>query len=178
MARNLCFMSFVLGSEVFSIMPARDCCHTPACLQGNFALPYCFCLLSAPTAACRYRNVHEARETYKTLKDQNIGNAATCAQLYADWAAMESSAGEVERALSVLRKGIKAGAQPPQASGPVPSGICSLGMACACDQPSHTGLWALLKVKWDNMQLAIVCKMPADYFLVMWTVLGSCPPHC
>lgn len=100
--------------------------------------------------AYRYRNQHEARETYKTLKDQNIGNASVSASLYTEWAALEISAGEStygrqlsgiggfvqtlqqsisvgmtltvgpcvraagesERALSIVRKGIKADAQP------------------------------------------------------------------
>ncbi len=44
--------------------------------------------------ANRYRNQHEARETYKTLKDQNIGNASVSASLYAEWAALEISAGK------------------------------------------------------------------------------------
>jgi hypothetical protein len=41
----------------------------------------------------RYRNQHEARETYKTLRDQNIGNAAASAILYMEWAAFEMSTG-------------------------------------------------------------------------------------
>ena len=60
----------------------------------------------------RYRNTHEAREVYKTLRDQNIGNAASSALLYAEWAALERAAGQPERAAAILRKGIKAGAQP------------------------------------------------------------------
>ncbi|BDA45731.1 probable dual specificity protein kinase Ttk at C-terminar half [Coccomyxa sp. Obi] len=59
-----------------------------------------------------YRNQHEARETYKTLKDQNIGNASVSASLYVEWAALEVSAGEMDRALSIVRKGIKANAKP------------------------------------------------------------------
>ena len=43
---------------------------------------------------CRCRNPHEARETYKTLRDQNIGGAAAAAELYCQWASLELSAGE------------------------------------------------------------------------------------
>jgi len=117
--------------------------------------------------AYRYRNQHEARETYKTLKDQNIGNASISASLYTEWAALEIgagestygrllsgigcfeqtlqqsiflgriltvgpcvwAAGESERALSIVRKGIKADAQPirymvRQAPGTNPSTFC------------------------------------------------------
>ena len=89
--------------------------------------------------------MHEARETYKTLKDQNIGNAATCAQLYADWAAMECSTGERERALSVLRKGIKAGAQPVRRA-PTPRNHSP------CHAPRHVteGFWALIYSHWQG----------------------------
>ena len=45
-------------------------------------------------AKCRCRNPHEARETYKTLRDQNIGGAADAAELYCQWASLELSAGE------------------------------------------------------------------------------------
>ena len=69
-------------------------------------------VLACAGALRRHRNAHEARETYKTLKDQNIGDAATCAALYADWAGLEVAAGERERALGILRKGLKAGVQP------------------------------------------------------------------
>ena len=41
----------------------------------------------------RCRNPHEARETYKTLKDQNIGGAAESADLYCQWANLEIKAG-------------------------------------------------------------------------------------
>ncbi len=43
--------------------------------------------------ASRCRNPHEARETYKTLKDQNIGGAAESAELYCQWASLELAAG-------------------------------------------------------------------------------------
>ena len=83
----------------------------------------------------RHRNAHEARETYKTLKDQNIGNAATCAQLYADWAGLEAAAGERERALAILRKGLKAGAQPARCGvcvcGPPPASLSFSLARCA-----------------------------------------------
>lgn len=41
----------------------------------------------------RCRNPHEARETYKTLKDQNVGGAAESADMYCQWASLELSAG-------------------------------------------------------------------------------------
>ena len=43
--------------------------------------------------ASRCRNPHEARETYKTLKDQNIGGAAESVDLYSQWASLELAAG-------------------------------------------------------------------------------------
>jgi hypothetical protein len=95
----------------------------------------------------RLRNVHEARETYKTLKDQNIGDAATCAALYADWAALEAGSGERERALSILRKGLKAGAQP-------------AGCAPAC-QPPPSLRHGLQKHAWLASPLGILLCMHA-----------------
>ena len=49
----------------------------------------------------RCRNPHEARETYKTLKDQNIGGAAESADLYCQWASLEIKAGLAQCLVSV-----------------------------------------------------------------------------
>lgn len=65
----------------------ESCLH---CLAG-------FDLMTKMALSCavvrRCRNAHEARETYKTLKDQNIGGAAESADLYCQWASLEIKAG-------------------------------------------------------------------------------------
>jgi len=52
----------------------------------------------------------DARETFKTLKSQNIGEEH--ALLYAEWAALEAKDNNKEKALTIVAKGIKANAQP------------------------------------------------------------------
>lgn len=62
------------------------------------------------SAVCRGRNEDEARDTFKTLKNQHIGDG--CALLYHDWAALEAKSGNISKALSILHKGLKENAQP------------------------------------------------------------------
>ncbi len=59
-----------------------------------------------------YRSVNEeeARDTFKTLRNQQI--ATGCARLYHDWAQLESQSGQLGKAVSVLKKGISERAQP------------------------------------------------------------------
>lgn len=60
---------------------------------------------------CRLRNSHDdARETFKTLKSQQIGEEY--AIMYAEWAGLEAMGGSASKALSIVSKGIKAGAEP------------------------------------------------------------------
>jgi lipopolysaccharide biosynthesis regulator YciM len=59
---------------------------------------------------CRARSPDDARDTFKTLKNQHIGDAS--AHLYYEWACLEHAAGNVSKALGVLAKGIRAEAQP------------------------------------------------------------------
>ena len=60
--------------------------------------------------SCRQRSKDEARDTFKMLRSQLIGE--TAAGLYAEWAALEHAAGNREKASTVLRKGLAAGAAP------------------------------------------------------------------
>lgn len=59
---------------------------------------------------CRTRSQDDARDTFKTLKNQHIGDAS--ASLYYEWAVLEHSAGNVSKALGILAKGMRAEAQP------------------------------------------------------------------
>jgi hypothetical protein len=59
---------------------------------------------------CRLRNPDDARDTFKTLKNQLIGDSS--AHLYAEWAKLEQSAGNTSKALGILSKGLREGAQP------------------------------------------------------------------
>ncbi len=61
-------------------------------------------------ATCRVRSQDDARDTFKTLKSQNIGD--TSALLYTEWAALEVAAGHTSKAVGVLQKGLKSNAQP------------------------------------------------------------------
>ena len=63
-----------------------------------------------PAPRRRQRSPDDARDTFKTLKSQNIGDS--CALLYTEWAALEAAAGHVSKALGVLQKGIRDRAQP------------------------------------------------------------------
>lgn len=57
------------------------------------------------------RNQDDGRDTFKTLKSQRIGQ--NCSAVFLEWATLEHcNAGDTYKALSVLSKGIKEGAQP------------------------------------------------------------------
>ncbi|WIA28772.1 hypothetical protein OEZ86_011304 [Tetradesmus obliquus] len=56
------------------------------------------------------RSPDDARDTFKTLKNQHIGDAS--AHLFYEWACLEHAAGNVSKALGVLAKGFRAEAQP------------------------------------------------------------------
>ncbi|GBF89221.1 serine threonine kinase family [Raphidocelis subcapitata] len=56
------------------------------------------------------RSPDDARDTFKTLRNSSIGAAS--AALYSEWAGLEYAAGNVSRALGILAKGFKEGAQP------------------------------------------------------------------
>ncbi|KAF6261004.1 hypothetical protein COO60DRAFT_832255 [Scenedesmus sp. NREL 46B-D3] len=56
------------------------------------------------------RSPDDARDTFKTLKNQHIGDAS--AHLYHEWACLEHAAGNISKALGVLAKGLRADAQP------------------------------------------------------------------
>lgn len=62
------------------------------------------------TACCRARSPDDARDTFKTLKNQHIGDAS--ARLYYEWAVLEHSAGHISKALGIIAKGMRADAQP------------------------------------------------------------------
>jgi len=57
-----------------------------------------------------YTNEEDARDTFKTLKDQCFGEKS--AYLYREWARFEASKGHWKDAIARLRKGMKAGAEP------------------------------------------------------------------
>lgn len=59
---------------------------------------------------CRTRSHDDARDTFKTLKNQHIGDAS--AHLYYEWAVLEHSAGNISKALGIIAKGMRADAQP------------------------------------------------------------------
>lgn len=63
----------------------------------------------------RARSPDDARDTFKTLKNQHIGDAS--AHLFYEWACLEHAAGNVSKALGVLAKGFRAEAQPARCGG-------------------------------------------------------------
>jgi hypothetical protein len=80
---------------------------------------------------CRARSPDDARDTFKTLKNQHIGDAS--AHLYYEWACLEHVAGNVSKALGVLAKGIRAEAQPARCGrNGTASASCCLGTSAAC----------------------------------------------
>lgn len=58
----------------------------------------------------RARSQDDARDTFKTLKNQHIGDSS--AHLYYEWAVLEHSAGNVSKALGIIARGMRADAQP------------------------------------------------------------------
>lgn len=60
--------------------------------------------------ACRVRSQDDARDTFKTLKNQLVGDGS--AFLYHEWASLEHAAGNVSKALGILAKGLRSDAQP------------------------------------------------------------------
>jgi hypothetical protein len=81
---------------VFSLAPCP--LPLPARLHTHTHLPH------------RCRNQDDARDTFKTLKSQHIGDQY--AGLYAEWAALENMDSNAFKALSVLAKGLKERAEP------------------------------------------------------------------
>lgn len=59
---------------------------------------------------CRLKNQDDARDTFKTLRSQHVGDRS--ALLYYEWAALEQLAGHGSKALGVLQKGLREQAQP------------------------------------------------------------------
>lgn len=59
---------------------------------------------------CRLKSEDEGRDLFKALKNQHIGD--TCAHLYGAWAQLERASGNDGKAVSVLQKGLKEGAEP------------------------------------------------------------------
>ena len=57
-----------------------------------------------------HRNPDDARDTFKALKSQHIGE--NYAPLYAEWAGLEAKYGNVRKASSVVSKGLREGAEP------------------------------------------------------------------
>ncbi|KXZ54691.1 hypothetical protein GPECTOR_4g759 [Gonium pectorale] len=57
-----------------------------------------------------YRNEDEGRDLFKALKNQHMGDS--CAHLYHEWALLEHQAGNTNKAISILQKGIKERAEP------------------------------------------------------------------
>jgi hypothetical protein len=58
----------------------------------------------------RQHSEDEARDTFKALKNQHIGDAN--AQLFHMWAKLEATSGHDDKALAILNKALKGGAQP------------------------------------------------------------------
>ena len=56
------------------------------------------------------RSQEDARDTFKTLKNQLVGDGS--AQLYYEWASLEHEAGNVSKALGIIAKGLRSEAQP------------------------------------------------------------------
>ena len=65
---------------------------------------------TSPSACRRARNPDDARDVFKMLKSQHIGDQH--AALYYEWAALEAAGGNEVKALGVLGKGMKEQAQP------------------------------------------------------------------
>ena len=66
--------------------------------------------MPVPSPSLRRDSEDDARDTFKTLKNQLLGESN--AHLYHAWAALEAQSGNVSRALGILHKGLKEGAQP------------------------------------------------------------------
>lgn len=66
--------------------------------------------LTTPSCIHRPRGADEARDIFKTLKNQHL--ADTRAAMYHEWAVLEHSAGNVSKALGIIAKGLRADAQP------------------------------------------------------------------
>lgn len=58
----------------------------------------------------RPRDEDDARDTFKALKNQHIGDGH--ASLYHQWAQLEASSGNTSKALAVIQKGLKERAEP------------------------------------------------------------------
>lgn len=54
--------------------------------------------------------IDDARDTFQTLRTQHIGE--TSALMYAEWAGLEAMGGNTSKALSIISKGVKSGAEP------------------------------------------------------------------
>ena len=65
---------------------------------------------SLANCSLRQHNEDEARDTFKTLKNQHIADSN--ALLFHEWASLEAKSGNVTKALDILGKAIKDNAQP------------------------------------------------------------------
>ncbi len=103
----------------------------------------------------RQRSQDDARDTFKTLRSQNIGD--TCAALYTEWAALEAGAGHVSKALGVLHKGIREGARPAEWA-------ARRRRVAACEQRVHArpaaGLLLALAQRCARAASTAACRLP------------------
>ncbi|KAK9828905.1 hypothetical protein WJX72_002702 [[Myrmecia] bisecta] len=120
-----------------------------------------------------FKSEDDARDTFKMLKGQHIGD--TFAALYADWATLEHSTGNLSKSLSIVEKGIRAGAAPvsslesmlaqlkngtftsraPGQPG-ITTGLTSHSGAAHCGDGSHTANME------DTLELTR-CKVPGSH---------------
>lgn len=121
--------------------------HTPESVQHSAHIVPRHCVLS------RVRSPDDARDTFKTLKNQHIGDAS--AALYHEWACLEHSAGHVSKALAVIAKGLKAEAQPARYGTGVCKTVVQTQSPAACTKNpvllrmAHScAVWAMQYAHW------------------------------
>eukprot|EP00878_Enallax_costatus_P046889 GHUV01057204.1.p1 GENE.GHUV01057204.1~~GHUV01057204.1.p1 ORF type:complete len:670 (+),score=222.28 GHUV01057204.1:746-2755(+) len=85
---------------------------------------------------CRVRSQEDARDTFKTLKNQLVGDGS--ARLYFEWASLEHEAGNVSKALGIIAKGLRSGAQPARYVHRVTSFSATLAVGCVANVASSS----------------------------------------
>jgi len=103
----------------------RDHAHAALCVAGR-----------------RRHNEDEARDTFKTLKNQHVADSS--ALLFHAWASLEAGSGNTSKALGILGKALKENAQPARWV----RACTGLARQCACRKG---GSWVGGFLGWDAM---------------------------
>lgn len=83
------------------------------------------------SSACRRNDEDDARDTFKFLKSQRIGDKF--AVLYTAWARFEAEAGNADKAAHLLAKGTECGAEPAEE---LAAAVAELGTGSSATTPS------------------------------------------